>query len=338
MKFVNLIRCVKVRAKQQHILIQDDEFRAESVRFLIVDGAIQTAVFLDPKKKYELVSPYLDQLSYAFSFRPDIKDTLLLGGGGFAYPAYYISHYPERRIDAVEIDGEMIKAAMESFYLRDLLKEFGMEEKDVFIGGTEILSDVQSASMSVGGQPAASMSADQQPVVSAGGGRQPVTSMSVDQQPVVSAGGGRQPVASMSSDQQSVVSAGGGRQSVASASSDRQYIQPRLRIYNKDALNYLLSSDLQYDFIIEDAYDGRRAAGSLRSDDGIRVMRSHLRKGGILAVNVVAARKGPLAFREHETEMALRRHFRYVAVMPCEEDISTWATQNCLMFASDEEL
>lgn len=317
-QFVNLIRNVKTRAKLQHILIQDDEYRAEPVRFLIVDGAIQTAVFLDSKKKYELVSPYLDQLSYAFSFRPDIKDSLLLGGGGFAYPTYYISHYPERRIDAVEIDGEMIKAAMESFYLRDLLKEFGMEEKDVLIGGTEILSDVQSASMSVGGQPAASMSSDQQPVVSAGGGRQPVTSMSADQQ--------------------SVVSAGGGRQSAASASSDRQYIQPRLRIYNKDALNYLLSSDLQYDFIIEDAYDGRRAAGSLRSDDGIRLMRSHLRKGGILAVNVVAARKGPLAIKGHETEMTLRRHFRYVAVMPCEEDVSPWATQNCLMFASDEEL
>ena len=317
-KFVNLIRCVKVRAKQQHILIQDDEFRAESVRFLIVDGAIQTAVFLDPKKKYELVSPYLDQLSYAFSFRPDIKDTLLLGGGGFAYPAYYISHYPERRIDAVEIDGEMIKAAMESFYLRDLLKEFGMEEKDVLIGGTEILSDVQSASMSVGGQLAASASA----------GRQPVISRSVDQLSGTSAKGSRQSAFSMPADQRPVSSPGAGR----------QYPQPRLRIYNKDALNYLLSSDLQYDFIIEDAYDGRRAAGSLRSDDGIRLMRSHLRKGGILAVNVVAARKGPLAIKGHETEMTLRRHFRYVAVMPCEEDVSPWATQNCLMFASDEEL
>lgn len=327
-KFVNLIRNVKTRAKLQHILIQDDEYRAEPVRFLIVDGAIQTAVFLDSKKKYELVSPYLDQLSYAFSFRPDIKDTLLLGGGGFAYPAYYISHYQERRIDAVEIDGDMIKAAMESFYLRDLLKEFGMEEKDVFIGGTEILSDVQSASMSVGGQLAASASA----------GRQPVISRSVDQLSGTSAKGSRQSAFSMPADQQSVISAGGGRQSVASASSDRQYIQPRLRIYNKDAMNYLLSSDLQYDFIIEDAYDGRRAAGSLRSDDGIRLMRSHLRKGGILAVNVVAARKGPLAIKGHETEMALRRHFRYVAVMPCEEDVSPWATQNCLMFASDEEL
>lgn len=230
---------LKKAGKQQKIIVRNDFYRAAKVRLLLVDDAIETAVFRDPAKKYELVSPYLDQLSYAFSARPGIKKTLLIGGGGFAYPGYYISHYPDRIIDVVEINSEMIRLAREEFYLGDLLEEYGSE---------------------------------------------------------------------------------------------------RLRIFNEDAFAYLLRSDQQYDFIVDDAYIGRKASGGVRSRDGIRLMRAHLSKGGILAINIVTALKGPRSLHGRRTERMVRSHFRYVTLIPCEDHLGPYEMQNCLIFASDEEL
>ena len=37
----------------------------------------------------------------------DIKDTLMIGGAGYNYPKYFISHYQDKTMDVVEIDGEI---------------------------------------------------------------------------------------------------------------------------------------------------------------------------------------------------------------------------------------
>ncbi len=220
--------------------IREMRFRKQNVRLLMVRGAIESATFTDPEMRNELVFPYLSQLSFAFSLRPEIRKTLLIGGGAFAYPKYYISHYPDREMDVVEIDGRLTDIAKKHFYLDELL---------------------------------------------------------------------------------------------ADESRSR-----RLRIINEDGFDYLLRCADSYDFIIDDAYSGKRAIRELRSETGIGLIRRRLTEGGIYAVNVAAALRGPFALRGRRMERMLKKSFRFTTTIPCDDSLSSWSLQNSLMFASDREL
>jgi spermidine synthase len=51
----------------------------------------------------------------------------MLGGAGFQFPKYVISHYPEMVMDVVEINPLAVKIARKYFYLDDLEKDFKAE-------------------------------------------------------------------------------------------------------------------------------------------------------------------------------------------------------------------
>lgn len=218
--------------------IRERDTKKGKIRYLCADGAIESAMFLEPGRRNELVFPYLRQLSCAFSFRPEIRETLLIGGGAFAYPRYYLSHYPERKIDVIEADEGMVRMARRHFFLDDLVRES----------------------------------------------------------------------------------------------------EPRLQIYIEDGFDYLLRCGKRYDFIIDDAYTGSKAASSLRSDDGMRLVRARLAPGGIYAANVVTAERGPFAMRGREMRRLMERHFRYVATVPCDEARGAWGRQNWVYLGAGEEL
>lgn len=99
--------------RTKHILytVADD---AEK-RMLICNKHIQSAVYLDQNRRSELIFPYMQRFSYAFQVHPEIQKTLLIGGGAFSYPRYYLVKYPQKQIDVVEIDPEIISIA-ESFF------------------------------------------------------------------------------------------------------------------------------------------------------------------------------------------------------------------------------
>ena len=238
-------------SKKRQLYIYELSYRGRNVRLLLSRGAIESASYTDPELRDEIVSPYLRQLSWAFSFRPGITKTLMLGGGGFVYPRYYLKTFPEKRIDVVEVSRGMIRISREFFFLDDFLREQKMSPASVF---------------------------------------------------------------------------------------GRNKTDSRFRVFREDGFNYLLRADERYDFIIEDAYAGKKAVSTLRSEDGVRLMKARLTRGGICAVNVVSARKGPLARKGREMEAVLKRHFRCVAVIPCDEEESQYKIQNLLMFASDEVL
>ena len=232
------------------------------VRWLLVNGTIESAVSLEKGRRDELLFPYLKQLACAFKMRDGIRNTLLLGGGGFAYPRFYISHYPDKRLDVVEISPEIIRISREQFFLDDLIREQGMNPDGVFFPRGE------------SGKP-----------------------------------------------------------------DDKEEESPsRLRVFREDAFDYLLRCPGRYDFIIDDAYAGRRAVGKLRSDDGIRLIRSRLSHGGIYAVNVVSSMRGILSSRKKAAERLIGRHFRYMTAVPCDESAGSMTPQNVMMFASDEAL
>ena len=54
----------------------------------------------------------------------------MLGGAGFSYPKYLISHYPAKTMDVVEIDEGMVELAFKYFYLDELFDEYNLYENE----------------------------------------------------------------------------------------------------------------------------------------------------------------------------------------------------------------
>jgi spermidine synthase len=86
-----------------------------NIRTLYLDGNIHSQMYKD--KPEELVNTYTKYFHLGFLFNPNAKDVLFVGGGGFSGPKNFLSMYPDIRIDVVEIDPDVIKAAYDYFNL-----------------------------------------------------------------------------------------------------------------------------------------------------------------------------------------------------------------------------
>lgn len=116
-----------------HIQVADTLYEDEPICFLFVNELMESAMYLDEDKKYDLLFPYMQRFSYAFTVNPDIQDTLMLGGGGFSYPKYYLHKYPQARIKVCEISEDIIDVAMKYFGVSDL-EESMKKRLSVFCG------------------------------------------------------------------------------------------------------------------------------------------------------------------------------------------------------------
>lgn len=92
----------------------------EAVSFLLVDGQMESAMYLAENRKYDLIFPYMEKISYAFAVNPDIHDVFLIGGGGFSYPKYYLHRYKTRDITVAEISQDVIDVSYRYFGLDEL--------------------------------------------------------------------------------------------------------------------------------------------------------------------------------------------------------------------------
>jgi len=104
------------------------ESRGQVYRVLSVGKGFQSGSFVDEEQCNELVFEYTRYYDKMFEVNTEIKDTLMIGGAGYSYPKYYISHYPEKRMDVVEIDEGVTKIAKEYFYLNKLIEDYKLEE------------------------------------------------------------------------------------------------------------------------------------------------------------------------------------------------------------------
>lgn len=105
----------------------------KEIRWLVVDGRMESAIYTDARRDHKLVFPYMQRFSYAFAVNPAIQKTLLIGGGAFSYPRYYLSAYPEKTIDVAEISPEILQADRTYFDLDQLLSpRLHIYQKDGF--------------------------------------------------------------------------------------------------------------------------------------------------------------------------------------------------------------
>ena len=109
------------------VLIYNSFIDGDAVRVLNIDSGYESITFTSPNKRNELVSAYTKYYDLMFSSEREIKDCLMIGGAGYSYPKYYISHFEDRNMDVIEIDGEITELAKKYFYLDDLIKEYDLE-------------------------------------------------------------------------------------------------------------------------------------------------------------------------------------------------------------------
>ncbi len=116
---------IKFKTMQGSVLvytIRDDD--GNLVRVMDVDGAYESATYLDDDMCYELVFDYHRFYNHVFDPGLPVRSMLMLGGGGFAYPKYVVSHHPDIQMDVVEIDPMVISIAQRYFFLDRLAEEF----------------------------------------------------------------------------------------------------------------------------------------------------------------------------------------------------------------------
>ncbi len=110
--------------------ILDKTEEGESIRLLLVNGTRESATYNKKEYRNDLVFRYSICFNEVFTLNRNLNDCLLIGGAGFSYPKYFISHYPDKRLDVVEIDGEMVKLAFKYFYLDELFSDYNLYENE----------------------------------------------------------------------------------------------------------------------------------------------------------------------------------------------------------------
>ncbi len=79
--------------------------------------SIESATYSDNGEPFLL--DYYDYYDLALQSVPDVRKTLLIGGGAFSYPRHQLENYPDSTTDAVEIDPQLVEVARSTFSLTD---------------------------------------------------------------------------------------------------------------------------------------------------------------------------------------------------------------------------
>ena len=143
---------MKIRTLEQlktpfgRIVIRDETAGSSTVRTLYVDGHAESSVRIAPSGSPALQFRYMEAFSFAFAARPEIRKVLLIGGGGFAYPRYFLDRYKNGKISVSEISPDIIRLSRTYFGLDRLEKDkrFRLIPGDGFrwLDGTEETFDL----------------------------------------------------------------------------------------------------------------------------------------------------------------------------------------------------
>lgn len=111
-----------------NIEIADSYLGEDEIRMLIVDSGQESASFLDPLLRNELVFPYTKGFARVTELAPAKRKVLMLGGGAFSFPKYFVSHYPDSAMDVVELHEEIYNIALDYFFLDELFETYRLRE------------------------------------------------------------------------------------------------------------------------------------------------------------------------------------------------------------------
>lgn len=112
-----------IKEENEELIIRDTNYNGVDTRLYEVNGVRESASFFG-KRKYDLVFDYMKSFQQLIELIPECENVLLIGGAGFSYPKYFISQYPDKFMDVVEMEERSIQIAKKYFFLNDLEEEF----------------------------------------------------------------------------------------------------------------------------------------------------------------------------------------------------------------------
>lgn len=107
------------------LLFDTEDADGTPVRMLNVNGTFQSACYLNEDIWNELVCEYHRTFARIASSLPRLKRAAVIGGGGFSFPKWLVTHLKPVHVDAVEIDPKVIEIARSSFALDRVERECG---------------------------------------------------------------------------------------------------------------------------------------------------------------------------------------------------------------------
>lgn len=129
------------------IVIRDQIENGRPVRRLQYDNIGQSAFFLDKNGDSEPLFAYMQTLKELALGYDGVKNILLIGGGGFSFPRYFLNAVPDGMITVIEIDRKFYEIAKKYFFLDDEPRMRVMIQD-----GLSYLSDTVSANASKRGE------------------------------------------------------------------------------------------------------------------------------------------------------------------------------------------
>ena len=115
------------------------------VRYYLQDDVCHSATYLEPALRNELIFPYMKKWNLMFELDMEIRDVLMIGGAGYSYPKYIISHKPAVAMTVAELDETAVQRARDWFFLDELMTKYQTEETGrlrlVTADGRQLLAD-----------------------------------------------------------------------------------------------------------------------------------------------------------------------------------------------------
>lgn len=114
-----------------HITISYSRLESHRIRVLDIDGGMESATYIEKDLQNELLFAYLDLFRLMFDENylqnRTIKDVLLIGGGGFQFPKYFLSHQTGN-IDVVEINSILYDISKKYFFLEENIQQYDPQQ------------------------------------------------------------------------------------------------------------------------------------------------------------------------------------------------------------------
>ncbi len=114
-----------------HITISYSRLESHRIRVLDIDGGMESATYIEKDLQNELLFAYLDLFKLMFDENylqsRTIRDVLLIGGGGFQFPKYFLSHQTGN-IDVVEINSILYDISKKYFFLKETVQQYDPQQ------------------------------------------------------------------------------------------------------------------------------------------------------------------------------------------------------------------
>ena len=131
---------ISIDTEYGRIIVENDNYNGQPVRFYKQSGAYSSAIFLDQNKKYELVFDYLKKYDQMFNYL-NVKNVAMIGGAAYQYPKYFISHFEDKNLDVIETDPVSTEIAKKYFFLDDLINDYGDDRLGLYNADGRVFLD-----------------------------------------------------------------------------------------------------------------------------------------------------------------------------------------------------